>query len=80
MGTTDPSEPPLIRLKVQASERNGLRKKSRFIVKKIIMAPKPKVGVRIGRLQDEDILRLNQAVLVFLGVAVSPRAMSQARG
>jgi mRNA interferase MazF len=25
-------------------------------------------------LDDEDILRLNQAVLVFLGLAVSPRS------
>ena len=27
----------------------------------------------LGRLDDADIVRLNQAVLVFLGLAVSPR-------
>jgi mRNA interferase MazF len=32
------------------------------------------VGARVGRLRDEDILRLNQAIVVFLGLAVSPRA------
>ena len=29
---------------------------------------------RVGRLDDEDILRLNRAMLVFLGLAISPRA------
>jgi mRNA interferase MazF len=40
--------------------------------------PKAKVGGRVGRLYDEDILRLNQAVLVFLGLAVSPRTKQEA--
>ena len=43
------------------------------MVDKITTVPKAKVGTCIGRLDDEDILRLNQAVLVFLGLAVSPR-------
>ena len=43
------------------------------MVDKIATVPKAKVGSRIGRLDDEDILRLNQAVLVFLGLTVSPR-------
>jgi mRNA interferase MazF len=37
-----------------------------------------KVGACLGRLDDEDILRLNQAVLVFLGLAVSPRTKQPA--
>ena len=40
---------------------------------KIATVPKSKVGERIGRLDDEDVVRLNQAVMVFLGLAVSPR-------
>jgi mRNA interferase MazF len=43
------------------------------MVDKITTVPKSKVGARIGRLDDEDILRLNQAILVFLGLAVTPR-------
>ncbi len=43
------------------------------MVDKITTVPKTKVGVRVGRLGDEDILRLNQAVLVFLGLAVSSK-------
>jgi mRNA interferase MazF len=44
------------------------------MVDKITTVAKSKVGMRIGRLDDEDILRLNRAVLVFLGLAVPPRA------
>jgi mRNA interferase MazF len=38
-------------------------------VDKITTVPKSKVGQRIGQLDDEDIVRLNRAVLVFLGLA-----------
>ncbi len=71
--TTDPTEAPLFRLSVEPSERNGLRSPSRLMVDKITTVPKSKVGERVGRLDDEDMLRLNQAVMVFLGLAVSPR-------
>jgi mRNA interferase MazF len=71
--TTDPTEAPLFRLSVEPNERNGLRSSSRLMVDKITTVPKSKVGERIGRLDDEDIVRLNQAVMVFLGLAVSPR-------
>ena len=71
--TTDETDAPLFRLPVEPSERNGLRAACRLMVDKITTVPKTKVGARVGRLDDEDILRLNQAVLVFLGLAVSPR-------
>jgi len=71
--TTDPTEAPLFRLSVEPNERNGLRSSSRLMVDKITTVPKSKAGERIGRLDDEDIVRLNQAMMVFLGLAVSPR-------
>ncbi|MEO3431553.1 type II toxin-antitoxin system PemK/MazF family toxin [Inquilinus sp. CAU 1745] len=72
--TTDETDAPLFRLPVEPNGRNGLRASCRLMVDKITTVPKSKVGARIGRLDDEDILRLNQAMLVFLGLAVSPRA------
>jgi mRNA interferase MazF len=72
--TTDETEAPLFRLTVAPNARNGLRAACRLMVDKISTVPKTKVGAHIGRLDDEDILRLNQAVLVFLGLAASPRA------
>jgi mRNA interferase MazF len=71
--TTDETEAPLLRLPVEPNERNGLRAICHLMVDKITTVPKTKVGARIGRLDGEDILRLNQAVLVFPGLAVSPR-------
>jgi len=71
--TTDETDAPLFRLPIVPNERNGLRTACRLMVDKITTVPKTKVGARIGKLDDEDILRLNRAVLVFLGLAVSPK-------
>lgn len=67
--TTDATDAPLFRLPVEPDETNGLRATCRLMVDKITTIPKAKLGTRIGRLSDEDMLRLNRAVLVFLGVA-----------
>jgi len=67
--TTDATEAPLFRLPVAPTERNGLRRESRLMVDKITTVPKAKLGERVGRLDAEDIVRLNRAVLVFLGLA-----------
>ena len=72
--TTDPTEAPLFRVEIQPDERNGLRSSCRLMVDKITTVPKTKLGRQIGRLDDEDLVRLNQAMLVFLGLATSPRA------
>lgn len=72
--TTDETDAPLFRLPVEPSERNGLRSPCRLMVDKVTTVPKSKIGSQVGRLDDEDVLRLNQAVIVFLGLAVSPRA------
>ena len=71
--TSDDTDAPLFRLPVEPNERNGLHSSSRLMLDKITTVPKSKVGERIGRLDDEDVVRLNQAVMVFLGLAVSPR-------
>lgn len=67
--TTDPEEAPLFRLPIAPNESNGLRTTCRLMVDKITTVPKTKIGSRIGRLADEDIVRLNRAVVVFLGIA-----------
>ena len=71
--TTDKTDAPLFRLPVEPSERNGLRAPCRLMADKITTVSKSKLGERVGRLDDEDILRLNQVMLVFLGLAGSPK-------
>jgi mRNA interferase MazF len=70
--TTDPTDAPLFRLLVEPTESNGLRAPCRLMVDKITTVPKARAGTRVGRLADEDIVRLNRAILVFLGIA-APR-------
>lgn len=69
--TTDPTDAPLFRLVVEPSKSNGLRAVCRLMVDKITTAPRSRIGKRIGRLADEDIMRLNRAALVFLGIAMA---------
>jgi mRNA interferase MazF len=77
--TSKVSEAPLLRLPVEPSETNGLVTASRLMVDKITTVPKAKMGKRIGRLDDADMARLNQAMLVFLGLVVSPKARGERR-
>ncbi len=67
--TSDPTEAPLFRLKVEPTGTNGLKTASRLMVDKITTVPKEKLGRRIGRLGDADMGRLDRAILVFLGLA-----------
>ena len=67
--TSDPTDAPLLRLAVEPSETNGLRTASRLMVDKITTIPKSKLRSRIGKLADSDIVRLNRAMTVFLGLA-----------
>ena len=71
--TTDPAEAPLFRILIEPNERNGLDAPSRIMVDKITTMRKTRIGALVGRLDAEDIVRLNQAILVFLGLASSSR-------
>jgi len=66
--TTDPAEAPLFRVPIAPNERNGLNAPSRLMVDKITTVPKNKLGRRIGHLDAKDIQRVNQAILIFLGL------------
>ena len=71
--TTDPTEAPLFRIRVDATEENGLRESSALMVDKLTTVPRERLGARIGRLELGDVVRMNQAILVFLGLARSQR-------
>ena len=67
--TTDPTEAPLLRMLIEPTDRNGLSSASRLMVDKVTTVPKVRLGKRIGKLNDEDVVRLNRALTVFLGLA-----------
>ena len=67
--TTDPTEAPLIRIPVVPDEQNGLREASSLMVDKITTVPRSRLGRRIGRLSDRDMMKLGRATVVFFGLA-----------
>ena len=67
--TSEPVEAPILRLLVEPTPENGLRNTSRLMVDKVTTVPKSRLGQRIGCLADDDLLRLNRSLLVFLGLA-----------
>lgn len=62
-------EAPLFRIPVQPDADNGLRKPSQIMVDKAQTVPREKIGDTIGRLDDEALLTINRALVVFLGFA-----------
>lgn len=67
--TTDETEAPLFRIPVSPSDGNGLRSVSRLMVDKITTVSKKRLGKQLGLLDDTDVVRLNRAIMVFLGLA-----------
>ena len=67
--TSDPTDAPLLRLAVEPNQANGLRTISRLMVDKITTIAKAKLGNRIGKLANADMVRLNRAMMIFLGLA-----------
>ncbi len=69
--TTDPTEAPLFRLSITPSPTNGLREASQLMVDKLTTVRRSRLGDQLGVLDDSDIVRLNRAMVVFLGIATS---------
>ena len=67
--TSEPVEAPILRLLVEPTPKNGLRNTSRLMVDKVTTVQRSRLGHRIGQLADDDLLRLNRSLLVFLGLA-----------
>ncbi len=70
--TTHLADAPLMRLPVAPTTQNGLKVASHVMVDKITTVAKSKLQKRVGKLADEDLIRLNRAVLVFVGLAGRP--------
>jgi mRNA interferase MazF len=60
---------PLFRIPVNPGELNGLSKPSQVMVDKPQSISREKIGAVIGHLDDEAMLAVNRALVVFLGFA-----------
>ena len=68
---TDPTDAPLFRLLIEPDQVNGLEAPSRIMVDKVTTVRRSRLGTKVGALDDASVLRLNRALVVFLGIASS---------
>jgi len=67
--TSEPIGAPILRLKVKSTPENSLLINSHLMVDKITTVSRTRLGERIGMLADDDLLRLNRSMIVYLGLA-----------
>lgn len=67
--TTSSVEAPLTRIGVEPAAATGIELASQIMVDKITTMPRANVREHLGRLADEDLVRLDRAIFVFLGLA-----------
>jgi mRNA interferase MazF len=60
---------PIVRASISPSPVNGLLVESFLLADKITSVPRKRLGRCIGRLEAEDLRRLDAALIVFLGLA-----------
>lgn len=62
-------EAPLIRVDVEPSPENGLRKRSQVMVDKAMTVKRDKFGQPFGRLDEAAMIAVNRSLALFLGFA-----------
>lgn len=67
--TSNEVQAPLSRIPVPATAVTGIEHPSYIMVDKITTMPRANVSDRLGRLEGSDLVRLDRALLVFLGLA-----------
>ena len=60
---------PLIRVPVEPSESNGLRRPSYVMIDQIFSAGTRRIGRVFGHLDDADMVAVNRALALFTGIA-----------
>jgi mRNA interferase MazF len=66
--TTDTAAIPLLRIPLQPNATNGLAAASSIMIDKIITVHRSKLGQRIGKASTTEMLQIERALLVFLGM------------
>lgn len=67
--TTNPVDAPLTRIAVEPTAATRIEQSSQVMVDKITTMPRANVRDHLGRLADDDLVRLDRALLVFVGLA-----------
>jgi len=60
---------PLLRITVEPSADNGLRKPSQVMVDKAVTIRREKIGKSIGRIDVNALIEIERCLALFLGIA-----------
>jgi mRNA interferase MazF len=63
------TDTPLFRLTVDPTPENGLRRRSQVMADKTMTVKRDKIGAIIGRLDDDAMIAVNRALLLWVGLA-----------
>ncbi len=61
-------EAPLFRLAVEPTPENGLRQQSQIMVDNLLAVTRERITEVIGRIDDEQLLRLNRTLAFVVGI------------
>jgi mRNA interferase MazF len=67
--TSEVVEAPNFRVTINPSEKNGLRTRSQIMADKPATVRRARIGQSIGRLDESDVGRLNNALAFVMGLA-----------
>lgn len=67
--TSNLSDAPLLRLTVEPGQLNGLERVSQIMVDKLTTVRRTSLGRRVGRVDSETMVAVEQSLAVFLGLA-----------
>ncbi|XGA79278.1 type II toxin-antitoxin system PemK/MazF family toxin [Halomonas sp. CH40] len=67
--TSTKIDAPLIRLDIEPTRANGLRKASQVMIDKPMTIKRDKIGNTFGSLNDAEMMTINRLLALFLGFA-----------
>lgn len=67
--TSELVDAPLLRIGLSPNQDNGLRQSSQVMVDKAVTIKREKIGQYIGRLAPAEILQVERALALFLGIS-----------
>ncbi len=67
--TSEPSEALEFRVTIEPTKQNGLRVRSQVMADKPVTIRRERIGRQVGRLDEQDIARLNVALAFVMGLA-----------
>ena len=67
--TSECNDAPDFRVTIDPTDENGLRVQSQVMADKPVTVRRERIGRRVGRLNDKDILRVNVALAFVMGLA-----------